>query len=136
MNHDDIVLFLSCLMNLPLKSIYDAKLQSISKIHTKSRAEFYIELLFHWVVLRRLLKNSEIHFITILLKREKGSEKVILLEKPLGIHRKCFPVGFFIEKMFSLTHFWPMFLLYTPWKHQKTKGFSVYKIGTLATYGF
>ena len=35
------------------------------------------------------------------------------------------------EKVFpwlvlSLTHFWPMFPFYTPWKHQKTKGFLVF----------
>ena len=33
------------------------------------------------------------------------------------------------EKDLCLTHFWPMFLFYTPWKHQKTKGFLVFSGG-------
>ena len=28
-----------------------------------------------------------------------------------------------------LTHFWPMFSFYTPWKHQKTSGFLVFSGG-------
>ena len=28
-----------------------------------------------------------------------------------------------------LTHFWPVFPFYTPWKHQKTKGFLVFSGG-------
>ena len=41
----------------------------------------------------------------------------------------------------SLTHFWPMFPFYTPWKHQKTKVFWFsgvfrgYKMGTLVRNG-
>ena len=41
--------------------------------------------------------------------------------------------------MITLTHFWPMFLLYTPWRHQKPKVSGVfrgYKMGTLAKNGF
>ena len=37
--------------------------------------------------------------------------------------------------MITLTHFWPMFLFYTPWRHQKPKVSGVfrgYKMGTLA----
>ena len=41
--------------------------------------------------------------------------------------------------MNDLTHFWPMLPFYTPWKHQKTKGFSGvfkgYKMGKLARNG-
>ena len=44
------------------------------------------------------------------------------------------------ENVNKFTHFWPMFLIYTPWKHQKTKGFLMfsggnYKMGTLARNG-
>ena len=34
------------------------------------------------------------------------------------------------SQLMSLTHFWPMFPFYTPWKHQKTKGFLVFSGGT------
>ena len=29
----------------------------------------------------------------------------------------------------KLTHFWPIFPFYTPWKHQKTKDFLVFSGG-------
>ena len=41
--------------------------------------------------------------------------------------------------MKGLTHFWSMFPFYTPWKHQKTKGFLVFsggcRMGTLVRNG-
>ena len=42
----------------------------------------------------------------------------------------CFPPKYFTPKFIvNLTHFWPMFPSYTPWKHQKTKGFLVFSVG-------
>ena len=44
-----------------------------------------------------------------------------------------------LQEDFLIIHFRPMFLFYTPWKHQKTKGFLVlsggYKMGTLTGNG-
>ena len=35
----------------------------------------------------------------------------------------------------KLTHFWPMLLFYTPWKHQKTFGFLVFSGGINGNIG-
>ena len=35
----------------------------------------------------------------------------------------------FWRNIWGLTHFWPMFPFYTPWKQQKTKGFLVFSGG-------
>ena len=56
------------------------------------------------------------------------------------IWRKSIPAKKFVQiHLLKLTHFWPMFPFYTPWKQQKTKGFSGvfrgYKMGKLARNG-
>ena len=42
---------------------------------------------------------------------------------------KCFCVIYTKRLKLRLTHFWPMFPFYTPWKHQTTKGSLVFSGG-------
>ena len=70
-------------------------------------------------------RNSKKQDLSGNLNQEKGTKK--LKEGSLNTSRvRDIPDKVFTE---SLTHFSPVLHFYTPWKHQKTKGFQMFSGG-------
>ena len=70
------------------------------------------------------------------LLRRKKYEKVISDEQLLtikGLNQRCFSKNF--PKIYWSTHFWPIFLLCTPWKEQKSFDFLVFSGAIIQEHG-